>query len=448
MNKEEYYQQDLCRFYRFNIPPRSSILQIGIDGGQILNNLKPSFGVYVDLFGKSVRSFKKRYPKLNFVKAVNEKIKIKQKFSYIIIPDAISQIKDIQKIFQSLKKNCKAETRLIINYFNFFWLPFFKLAEKLGLKRETKDANWLNEQDLTNFLHLADFEIIKTGKRFLFPFYLPLLSSFINRYLAQLPLINKLCITNYLIARPLINPKNKLLTVSIIIPARNEKGNIENIVKKLPKLGKKMEIIFVEGHSLDKTYEEIIRVAHKYHHLNIRYTKQKEIGKGDAVRKGFAMAKGELLIIFDADLTIEPKELIKFYEALVKNKGEFINGSRLVYPLESGAMKTLNIFGNKFFSVIFSWFLGQNIKDTLCGTKAISKKNYEKIAANRSYFGNFDPFGDFDLIFGSAKLNLKFCEIPVRYLARKYGQTNISRFKHGWLLLKMTLFAMNKIKFI
>jgi glycosyltransferase involved in cell wall biosynthesis len=171
-------------------------------------------------------------------------------------------------------------------------------------------------------------------------------------------------------------------------------------------------------------------------------------GKGDAVRKGFAIAQGDILMILDADLTVPPEDLPKFFNAITSNKGEFINGSRLVYPMEDEAMMTLNIIGNTFFSWMFTWLLGQRFKDTLCGTKAISNKNYQKLIANRKYFGDFDPFGDFDLIFGAAKLNLKIIEIPIRYQARQYGQTNISRFRHGWLLIKMVLFAMRKIKFI
>jgi len=214
-------------------------------------------------------------------------------------------------------------------------------------------------------------------------------------------------------------------------------------------MGQYTEIIFIEGHSTDGTLEEIQRVCEKYSkQRNLRYFVQSGIGKGDAVRMGFSKASGDILMILDADLTVPPQDLIKFYNALATGKGEYINGSRLVYPMEKEAMRTLNIIGNKFFSIMFTWILGQRIKDTLCGTKALFKKHYQKIQQNRYYFGDFDPFGDFDLIFGSAKLNLKMVEIPIRYKARIYGTTNISRFKHGLLLLKMVLFSLNKLKFI
>lgn len=252
-----------------------------------------------------------------------------------------------------------------------------------------------------------------------------------------------------MIARPLKDtalPEKK--SISVIIPARNEKGNIRNAVKRMPDMGGRTEIIFIEGHSSDGTLDEIKRVCGEYgRELDIKYAVQDGKGKGDAVRKGFAMAQGDILMILDADLTVPPEELPKFYEAIASGKGEFINGSRLVYPMEQEAMRLLNMAGNKFFSLMFSWILGQRLKDTLCGTKVLTKINYEKLIANRSYFGEFDPFGDFDLIFGSSKLNLKIVEIPIRYQAREYGETNISRFRHGWLLLQMTFFGMNKIKF-
>jgi glycosyltransferase involved in cell wall biosynthesis len=225
-------------------------------------------------------------------------------------------------------------------------------------------------------------------------------------------------------------------------------GNIENAVKRIPKMGKHTEIIFVEGHSQDDTLEEIKRVCAEYRsERDVKHTVQDGKGKGDAVRKGFGMATGDILMIQDGDLTAPPEDLPKFYNAIASGKGEYINGSRLVYPMEKQAMRTLNVIGNKFFSIMFSWLLEQPLKDTLCGTKVISRKNWNTLVANRSYFGDFDPFGDFDLIFGAAKMNLKIVEVPLRYKAREYGDTNISRFRHGWLLLKMVFFALNKIKF-
>lgn len=411
MIKADNYYSDLKKIYKFCIPTGSSVLK-----------LTSQSVLHLD--------------------------KLKQKYEYIVLPDLINQLDDIQKVIHRLKSVCFPETRLILNYYNFLWSPIFILAEALGWKRKQPPGNWLSDEDLANILTLENFEIVNHKRRLLLPVYFPLFSTFFNRYVANLPFINRLCLSNYIVARPLVSEKNMALSVSVIIPARNEAGNIETAVKKIPQMGKNTEIIFVEGHSKDQTVQEIKRVMKKYENLDIKLIKQKGIGKADAVRQGMARAKGDIAIIFDADLTVGTKELPKFYSAIVSGKGELISGSRLVYPMEKEAMRTLNILGNKFFSLAFSWILGQKIKDTLCGTKAISLKNYQKIAANRKYFGEFDPFGDFDLIFGAAKLNLKLLEIPVKYKARIYGKTNISRFTHGWLLLKMTAFALKKLKFV
>lgn len=279
------------------------------------------------------------------------------------------------------------------------------------------------------------------------PKNIPILGFLFNRLLANLPLINKLCLVKFIIARPIEEDKNEY-SVSIVIPARNEKGNIENTILKTPSFGKFQEFIFIEGNSHDNTWDEILRVKEKYKELKIIAAKQTEKGKGNAVREGFELATGDILMILDADLTTPPEELPKFYDALARNKGEFINGCRLVYPMEKQAMRFLNLLGNMFFGTFISFILGQRLKDTLCGTKVLFKKDYETIKNNRSYFGDFDPFGDFDLIFGAAKLNLKIVEIIVRYKDRQYGTTQISRFKHGMILLRMSFFAARKIKFI
>lgn len=443
-----YYHRDLTNFYQHNIPKGSTILEIGSKTGHLLNSLNPKIGVGIE-FNKDLSNFaQKKYKNLKFYSFSENSITLNHKFEYIIFSDTLSKISDIQNMFSQVRKNCTPNTRIIMNYHSFLWLPILDILEKLNLKAPQNRTNWLNTADITNLLDVESYQIIKSGSRFVFPIYIPILSPLINKYFSQLPLFKLLNLTNYIIARPLQIEDNKALTVSVVIAARNEKGNIENAILRTPQMGKHTEIIFIEGGSTDGTYQEIIRISKKYKDLDIKYAKQDGHGKGDAIRKGFAMASGEVLMILDADLTVPPEDLTKFYNAIVSGKGEYINGCRLIYPMENEAMRTLNIIGNRFFSIAFSWLLDQKIKDTLCGTKVLTKSNYEVLATNRNYFGEFDPFGDYDLIFGCAKMNLKFVEIPIRYKARQYGSTNISRFKHGWLLLKMVVFALRKIKFV
>lgn len=368
---------------------------------------------------------------------------------YVFLSDSLGTIYDIQKSLHELKKKCRPETRLVLNYHNFLWQPMIEAAENLGLKSKQPRVNWLNRDDIYNLLKLEGFEVIKSGKRYLWPIPLGGFGRFMNKYVAAMPIFNIFCLTNYVLAR--LMPKPTKPSVSIIIAARNERGNIENLVRQLRQSTKEVpqvEFIFVEGHSKDGTWEEIKMVKEKYRSIKIIATKQSGEGKADAVWKGFGLARNDLLLIWDADISVNPTDFRKFYDAAATGMGEFIFGSRLVYPLEKESMRTLNILGNKFFSWVFTWLLGQPIKDTLCGTKVISRENYLRLAKNRKYFGDFDPFGDFDLIFGASKLNLKFVEIPIRYQARTYGKTNISRFTHGWLLLKMVFYALNKLKFV
>jgi len=427
------------------------VLEIGCGTGYLLNALKPSAGMGIDLSPSMIRIAGEKYPHLKFEVMDAEHLNITETFDFVVISDTLGYLEDIQAAFSELKKVVHPGSRILISYHSFLWEPLMWIAQKLRLKMPHPRLNWLNRGDVINLLQVEGFDVVKSGKRFLFPVNIPLISWFINKYIAYLPLFNSLCLTGYIVARlPQLRPHNNSdFSVSVIIPARNEKGNIEEAVIRTPEMGSHTEIIFVEGNSTDGTLDEIKRVCEAYNgKRDVKFLVQEGKGKGDAVRKGYDHANGDILMILDADLTVPPEDLPKFYNALATGRGEFINGTRLVYPMEEEAMRTLNMMGNKFFSVMFSWLLGQRIKDTLCGTKVLTAENYRRLAANRSYFGNFDPFGDFDLIFGSSKLNLKLLEVPIRYRARKYGDTNISRFRHGWLLIRMVAYALNKIKFI
>lgn len=449
--KSQYYQRELAKFLQFIIPKNKNILEIGSSTGDLLASLNPGRGVGIDVAEKMTSIACQKYPQFKFITADAQNLPIQEKFEYVVMTDLVGHLEDVQKAFEELHKVINEHGRAVITSYNYLWEPILWLLEKSRLKMPQPEQNWLSHKDIEKILSLAGFEMVKKGALLLFPAYIPFLSTFINKYLARLPIIKYLCLIQYIVARPTPNPHaGKEYSISVIIPARNEAGNIEQAVIRLPKLGNRTEIIFVEGGSKDDTKNEILRVMEKYRDQKeiIFIDQENGKGKGDAVRRGFSRATGEILMILDADLTVPPEDLPKFYQATRTHLGEFVMGTRLVYPMEKGAMRFLNILGNKFFSAAFSWLLDQSIKDTLCGTKVMFRSDYEELAKNRSYFGNFDPFGDFDLIFGAAKLNLKIIEVPIRYRARSYGDTNISRFRHGWLLLNMTLFAAKKIKFI
>jgi SAM-dependent methyltransferase len=392
---------------------------------------------------------REKFPHLQFEVGDVESLHIEEKFDYVLMDGTIGNVDDIQLAFKELRKICKPETRLIIVYYNYLWEPALKLAESLGLRMKHLLQHWLSLDDIANLLYLNDFEVVKKGYHCLMPVNIPLISTFLNRIMRNMPLFWKLSLNEVIVARPMEKRKSpEEVSCSVIVPCRNERGNIEQAVLRTPDMGKHTEIIYVEGNSQDGTLEECNRVRDKYPEKEITVLVQDGKGKGDAVRKGFAHAKNDVFMILDADLTVPPEDLPKFFEAIASGKGEFINGSRLVYQMEKEAMRFLNLLGNKFFSKAFTYLLEQRIRDTLCGTKVLWKEDYDKIQSGRDYFGNFDPFGDFDLLFGASKLNLKIVEIPIRYRERTYGRTQISRFRHGILLIKMTIFAMKKIKFI
>jgi ubiquinone/menaquinone biosynthesis C-methylase UbiE len=444
--RNRFYHRTIEKYYAFTIPEGSRVLEIGSGTGELLYAVKPSYGVGIDFSEEMVKIAEKKFPDLHFICANAENYEFRENFDYIILSDLLSSLQDIQEIFRKLRSAVNPHTKIIISSFSYLWEPLLRLGEFLRLKHKLPYQSWLTRRDIKNLLHLEEYETIKSERKLLFPKYIPVFNAIFNKFLGNMPFFNNFCLINFITARPLIKNEQEY-SVSILVPARNEKGNIENAILRTPKFGSKQQFIFVEGNSSDNTYEEMLRVQKKYKDHDILVMKQSGKGKGNAVREGFDKATNDILMILDADLTTPPEDMTKFYNALKSDKGEFINGCRLVYPMEKQAMRFLNFLGNKFFGWFFSFLLGQRLKDTLCGTKVLFREDYIKIKNNRSYFGEFDPFGDFDLLFGAAKLNLKITEVIVRYRDREYGSTQISRFKHGWLLIKMSFFAAFKLKF-
>lgn len=448
--RHAYYYEEERRYLRFLVPEGLRVLDLGCGNGGLLNALRPSAGVGIDFSAAKIARAQAAYPHLRFhcadIEALGDLSDLQEPFDVIIIPDTIGSLDDCLETFRGLHRYCKPDTRLIVSYYSRLWEPLMALYARLAASQRFVHRNWLSSQDIANLLQLADFDVVKREWRLLSPFRLFGLGRLVNRFVATLPLVRKLCLRNYVVARP--QPQTSLgdLSTTVIVPCRNERGNIEAAVKRTPRFCSKLEVIFVEGGSGDGTWDEVQRVIAAYPQFDIKAFKQPGKGKGDAVRKGFAEASGDVLMILDADLTMPPEDLPKFYQALVGGKGEFVNGSRLVYPMEEQAMRFLNLLANYIFALLFTYLLNQRLTDTLCGTKVLRKHHYQELARNRGYFGDFDPFGDFDLLFGASKLNLKTAEVPIRYAAREYGETNISRFRHGLLLLRMVCFAFMKMK--
>jgi SAM-dependent methyltransferase len=445
------YREDDQKFMRFLVPPGKRVLELGCGRGELLSALEPSYGVGVDFSASTLAKAKELYPDLHFllgdVEDAATLAQIEGPFDYIVIADTIGMFEDIDGTLRLVHHLCTPSTRIIIAYYSHLWEPILKLAALLKLKSRQPLVNYIATVDFLNLMDLADFEMISQEQRQLIPLRLLGLGPFVNRFIAPLPGIRKLCLRTYIVGRPIRQFPDRKLSVSVVIPCRNERGNIESAIKRMPKFATSQEILFVEGNSSDDTFEECERVRDAYKDSwDIRVLKQDGRGKGDAVRKGFAAATGDVLMILDADLTMPPEALPKYHAVIETGKAEFVNGTRLIYPMEQEAMRPLNLVANRFFAYLFSYLVNTRLTDTLCGTKVLLRKDYEVLARERSYFGNFDPFGDFDLIFGAAKQNLKIVETPIHYAARTFGETQISRFRDGWLLLKMVWFAYRKLK--
>jgi len=444
-----FHAEDLL-YLKFVINEGARVLELGCGTGDLLAALKPSYGVGVDFSTAMIAQARQAHPELTFVVGDIEDGEFVRElsgpFDFILVVDTLGALDDCQAMFEHLHALCTRETRLIIGYFSHLWYPALKSAEALGLKMPQPVQNVLSPADVGALVKLADFEAVKSERRLLFPVRAAGLGRLVNRFVAPWPLLSSLGLRHYTVCRSLRQSSDDIKSATIVVPARNERGNIEAAVRRIPRFAEGMEIIFVEGHSQDGTWEEIERVIAAYPGYDIKAIKQPGTGKGDAVFAAFEAARGDVLIILDADLTMPPEQLPKFWEAIRSGKGEFVNGSRLIYPLEVHAMRFLNLVANKMFSFLFTWLLSQRLTDTLCGSKALRRSDYARLKAARGYFGNFDPFGDFELIFGASKLGLKVVEIPIRYASRTYGETQISRFRHGLMLLRMVAFAFLRIK--
>jgi SAM-dependent methyltransferase len=442
------YHSRLHEIYRWLIPPDQSVLEIGCGTGDLLAAVCPHAGVGVDLSSEMIRTARHRHPELRFVVGDAHELDLGETFDWIVLSDLVNDVWDVQEVFARARAHAGPHTRIVVNFYSRLWELPLRLVKRMGGARPMLDQSWLTFEDIDNLLELAGCEVVTHSVEILWPLMTPGVAPFCNRVLAKVWPFSLMALTHIVVARPerVAEEHARCPLVSVVVPARNEEGNVPQIFDRVPELSGGTELIFVEGHSRDGTFAAIEREIVARPGRRCILLRQTGSGKGDAVREGFARASGEVLVILDADLTVAPEDLPRFVDALVSGRGEFVNGVRLVYPMERKAMRFFNLIGNKFFSLVFSWLLGQPVKDTLCGTKVLWRRDYERIAANRAYFGDFDPFGDFDLLFGAAKLSRKIIEMPIRYRERTYGETQIQRWRHGLLLLRMSVIGVRKLR--
>jgi SAM-dependent methyltransferase len=448
----DFLRRDLRETLGRLIPADASVLEVGSGDGDLLAALPNSARKGVDYLPEVVERARARHPEIPFevADATERSAATIERFQAVVCDRLCHSVLDVRAMLAGLKRRLAPGGRIYLTAFNYFWEVPTRAAELAGWKRPAPTANWFSDTDFRNLYDIAGLEVVRFEDRLLMPLDLPAVGTALNRYLVRVPGAEVLSLYRVYVLRDRGSAApERRASVTVVVPTRNEAGNVQAAIDRTPVMGSATELIFVEGGSSDGTWEEIQRALRGYDGpLKLRAFQQTGKGKGDAVRLGFAHATGDLLMILDADLTVPPEELPGFYEVAARGHADFVQGTRLVYPMEPGAMRFFNKIGNVAFSRLFTYLLQQPIKDTLCGTKVLWRRDYERIAAARAHFGDFDPFGDFDLIFGAARLNLKIAEIPIRYRDRTYGETNISRWKHGWLLLRMSAVAARKIKFV
>jgi len=447
IKKNNYYYSCMERALRFIVEPGRRILNLRCQNGFFLDALNPSVGIGVEITHEMADIARQRYPHLEFVTADPEELTLNGHFDYIVFAD-VNDTVDALKAFRRLNALCEPHTRLILYSYNHLWLPVNKLAELSRLKMPLPEQNWLSEKDLRGLLTMADFDWLRTYRIVIFPKWIPVISDFINRFVTRLPGINKLCMINVLVARPAPKPRDPHnVSVSVIVPCKNEHGNIEAAVRRIPEMGKHTEIIFCDDKSTDGTADEVRRMQRRYPERDIKLVSGPGICKAQNVWTGFDAAQGDILMILDADLAVMPEELPYFFDAMVEGKGEFINGSRMVYPMQKMAMKFANMLGNKFFGLIFSYLLNQTIKDTLCGTKVLWRSDWQRVKPTLGSWGVVDRWGDYELLFAATKLHLRIVDLPVHYQERVYGVTKMVRvFQNGQIMLRMCFAGFCKLK--
>ncbi len=451
--RSRFFHREVDQLVASQVVPNSSVLDLGCADGSTLRACKAAPGWGIDLDADAIAQAREASPDLHFMSTPIEELAELPAPApdYIVMSMLLDEVYDVQHVVRQVRRWSVPDTRVVIVTYSRLWRPFIRLAELLRIKARSAGENYVPWDEIENMIALEGFEVTKRLDGLLMPMRIPLISSFVNRWIAPLPIIRAFCLIRVTVARQVMRAGESVNSVSVVVAARNESGNIRELIMRTPMMAPEQELIFVEGNSTDDTWEVIQAAVAEMQHstpMTLIAMQQTGKGKGDAVRAGFDRATGEVLMILDADLSVPPEELPQFVRALEEDRCEFANGSRLVYPMDDKAMRFLNLLGNKFFGYLFSYLLSQSVRDTLCGTKVLRKQDYERIIANRDFFGDFDPFGDFDLLFGASRLNLKIRDLPVHYKERTYGETNISRFSHGWLLLRMSNVAAARLKFV
>lgn len=442
-----YYYSKLNEYLRFIVPEGESVLLLRCDDGDMLHALRPARAVGIDAEPEMIAAAGRRHPEMIFHQAQYHRFEVDGPFEYVILNDMCGDVYDLSALLNRIAALCTPTSRVVIVQHNYLWRPLLRLAGRLGLKRPEPPQNWLSPGDLQVFLYAAGFETVAVHHKLFMPVSFMGAGRLINAALGVLPFCSRLASTQILVARLLPDPRQpEPGSCTVVLTTRNERENIEPMVKAIPRIAADTEILFVEGHSTDGTRQEIARVIDAYPEKNIRLLVQSGEGQGDAIRLGFREARGDIVVLLEADQTSPAADVRQAWEVIAAGRADYVNGSRFIYPRARGAMPAGNTLGNYLFAAWFTWFLGQRTSDVLCGLKAISKAQFRRLERQWGFLGVSDPFGDFELIFGAARLGLRICEVPTRYHPRQHGHSKTRLLKHGCMLLRMAWAATLRFK--
>ena len=457
IERHSYCYDRIKAVLRHLMPEPGRTLEIGCGLGQNLAALLPTEGVGIDLSPKMIEAARRRYPKSKYghldfrCMEASDCEQLDGTFDTILLANSITELPDVAQFLSAVRKLCTPNTRLVHITFNYRWEPILRLGGAINICQKHPSQNWLSRNDFESFAKLQDYRLIKEGFDGMLPVgdhpVLRDMADGFNSVASVVPWVREFAMLHYGIYRPLLQERQGTdPSVSVVVPCKDEQGNIASLFKRIPEMGAGTEIIFVDDRSTDSTAALIREHIENNPQRNVKFVSGPGQGKGAACRAGFAHATGDILMILDADMTTMPEALPEFFEAIRTDKGEFINGSRLVYPIEENAIKPLNIIGNKGFALLFSYLLSQKVKDTLCGTKAIWRRDYEKILESRYHFGETDVRGDYDWIFGANRHNLEITELPVHYVERKADATKMNkRMRNRTIMLRMCWRAFNRM---
>ena len=438
--RNAYYHRAQRALFRTYVIPGMSVLELGCATGDLLAALRPGRGVGVDLSPRMVEKARRKYPAMEFFEADATFFETAERFDFIVINNLLEYVENIQGLFRNCRQLLKPRGRLLVSTTNPMWTPVLRFGERRRLCTPDTRRNFVTGQDAANLLGLNGFEVVNLMRRTLLPKKIPLVTSLVNLVAAQTPVLRRLCMTEFLVSRPMAAAPEEAYSVSVVVPCYNEAGNIEECVRRVPRMGSHTEVIVVDDGSKDGTADLVkpeLNPAVEVRCLSY----QPNCGKLHAVRTGFDAARGDILMILDADMAVPPEDLPSFYQPLREGIADFINGTRLIYPLATGSMKLQNFFGNKLFGVLVSWLTGIHLSDTLCGTKAFFREDY------RNFQMGYDPWGDFDLLFGAAQRTCKILEVPIHYQERRAGQSKMKAIRHTLALLKACWFGFWRVKY-